>query len=129
MKEYKVNAGQKGKVVNINSKKILCVCWGGCSRSVGLSNTLKYGHGHDTLAVGIEGNSPETLKMLCQWAEVIVVMSAHMIDDIPKEFESKVRLCEVGKDVYFNPNKELYGLCADWVDGQNDLRLGVLIKG
>jgi predicted protein tyrosine phosphatase len=125
MKNYKVNAGKSGKVENPNSKKVLCVCWGGCSRSVGLSNTLKYGHGHDTLVAGIQGNNPETLDMLCKWADIIVVMSEHMLDDIAPEYQNKLRLCEVNKDTYFNPNKELYDKCAAWVNSQEDLLLDV----
>lgn len=117
-------AGKDGKPHNPKSKKVLCCCRGGCSRSVGLSNYLKYGCGMDSLAIGFEGNSPETLDMLCNWAEIIIVMREFFQQYIPERHKDKVRFIEVGEDVYFQPNVELYNKCAEWVKTQEDLRLG-----
>lgn len=115
--------GKSGKPLNFQSKKILCLCRGGCSRSVGLSNYLKYGHGHDAIAAGFEGNSAETLNMLFNWAEIIVVMREFFQKYIPDKYKSKIRFIEVGEDTYFEPNESLYGKCADWVSSQDDLKL------
>jgi hypothetical protein len=111
------------KPKNPNSKRILCVCRGGASRSVGIRNVLAWGHGHDAIAAGFEGNTPETLKMLCDWAEIIVVARNNFIGTIDIDNRFKVRVCELGEDVYFNPNSDLYEKCGNWVNSQEDLKL------
>ena len=108
---------------NANSKKILCICAGGASRSVGIRNTLAWAHGHDAINLGFQGNSPETLKMLSDWAEVIVLAREKFRSVIDSDNQSKVRVCELGRDSYFTPHKELYDKCAEWVNSQEDLRL------
>ncbi len=128
MKDIGLNVEVKsGKVKNPNKKKILCVCRGGVSRSNGMASLLKYGAGHDAIAAGFEGNEPETLDMLFQWAEIIIVMREWFKTKIPDRYHNKVRIIDVGEDVYFAPNKDLYNKCADWLDIQEDLRFGALI--
>lgn len=53
--------------------RILCVCDHGCNRSVHIAHRLKFQGGHDTLAVGVQTASPETLRMLERWAELIIL--------------------------------------------------------
>lgn len=114
------------KPYNPNSKNIVCLCRGGCSRSVGLSNTLKYGNGHNSVPIGFEGNSVELQNLLFEWAEIILVVREEFREKVPERYRDKVRHIELGKDVYFNPNPDLYNKCAEWVATQPDLRLDVL---
>lgn len=111
------------KPFNEQSKRILCICRGGSSRSVGIRNVLAWMHGHDALAAGFEGNTPETLEMLFKWAEIIVCARDKFLKEIPEPYQHKVRICEVGRDVYFNPNPDLYDKCKSWVKSQEDLCL------
>lgn len=78
--------------------KILTVCQGGNIRSVALACRLKSLHGHDALACSRESNSPETIKMLCTWADMVVVMEPEYADCIPMEFRGKLHICDVGPD-------------------------------
>lgn len=63
--------------MNFNMKKILCVCDIGISRSVHFASRLKYVA--DSLAVGLNTTTPETLDMLCKWADTIIVTSPDQI--------------------------------------------------
>jgi hypothetical protein len=104
--------------------KILTICEGGNVRSVGLARILKTNlRRHNAIAIGagwalsIENNR-EPGTYLCHWAELIVIMSEHFRSGvpIPKGCESKVKICEVGPDVYGNPSHpELIKLCEAWV--------------
>jgi predicted protein tyrosine phosphatase len=86
-------------------KKVLCVCEGGSNRSVCATNLLKDGcaHGHDALAVGWRFNDSDTLAMLCMWAQIIIVMEPYMVEKIPPVFKGKIKVCDVGPDVYGHP--------------------------
>lgn len=119
---------KSGKVKNPNKKKVLCICRGGVSRSNAMASLLKYGAGHDAIAAGFEGNEPETLEMLFNWADVIVTMREFFQQYIPEQYRDKLRFIEVGEDIYFNPNPELYRQCAVWLHQQDDLRHEVLIQ-
>lgn len=103
------------KPINKNSKKVLCVCSGGNSRSVGLAFLLKYSYGHDALACGVEGNDSETVEMLCEWAEYIICMFPEAKKKINSKFHQKVAICDVGYDRYFNPSPDLIEQCNNFV--------------
>lgn len=73
-------------------------------RSVALADVLKlHFEPTDVLTAGIDFNTSETLDMLYQWADTIVVMQQHYRDKIPKKYRSKVLTCEVGPDTYGTP--------------------------
>lgn len=91
-------------------QKILCVCQGGNSRSVHLAYLLKYKYGADALNCGWQGNAPATLKMLCEWAEFIILVEEWMREKISQEYHYKVRVFDVGPDRFFQPNMELIEL-------------------
>lgn len=82
--------------------KILCMCQGGNSRSVALGFLMKYRYGEDALACSWEKNSPDTLKMLFEWADKIIVLQAHFVQYIPAEYHAKVGVVDVGPDVWCN---------------------------
>lgn len=91
--------------------KILCLCNQGNNRSVQFAHLLRYWR-HDTLPAGTETNSPETLAMLCNWADVIITTDTTQI--VPDEYKSKVKLWDVGKDSYPRPfNDELNEIARD----------------
>jgi predicted protein tyrosine phosphatase len=99
--------------------RVLCVCQGGNVRSVCLATRLKQKHRLDALACGYEKNSADTVKMLADWADVIVVMEERMIPRIPTKQQHKVRVCEVGPDRFgASTHKELMPTVHAWADAQ-----------
>lgn len=87
--------------------KILTVCENGNNRSVHFAHRLKY-WGHDIIPIGVRTNSSETIKMLCEWADIIILTSSEPHIAVPSEYISKVRLFDVGPDIYKRPfNPEL----------------------
>jgi predicted protein tyrosine phosphatase len=92
--------------------KALTICQGGNSRSVALAYVLKYKYGVDALACSWETNTPETIKMLCEWAEAIFVMQPQFIESVPSDSRCKVKVIDVGPDKWFNGlHPELVALC------------------
>lgn len=82
----------------MSKPRILCVCAGGNVRSASLAFLLKEA-GADALALGLERNSEETVRMLTDWAEMIWCAEADMIERIPEENRQKVvRGFHVGPD-------------------------------
>ncbi len=99
-------------------KKILCVCQGGNVRSVALATLLKQVYRQDALACGIEKNQPETVRLLCSWANVIVVMEPQFAEALPTG-TATLKVCDVGRDRFGRPNHpELQALvkafCETW---------------
>jgi predicted protein tyrosine phosphatase len=82
--------------------KIVTICQGGNSRSVGCGYLLKYKYGCDTLACGWEGNTPETLRMLCEWADFVIIMQEEFRKYVPEEFHGKLQVVDVGPDIWCN---------------------------
>ena len=82
--------------------KILCMCQGGNSRSVGAAFLFKYGFGIDALACSWEKNSPATIEMLCKWANHVCILERNMMEYVPSEFQAKVWVLDVGPDVWLN---------------------------
>lgn len=95
--------------------KVLCLCAGGNVRSVTMAHILKE-RGHDALAASLSFNAPETLRLLCAWAEkVIIVGEATLRSGLPGECQPKTVLHDVGPDrwgVPFHP--ELRSLCEQF---------------
>lgn len=81
--------------------KILVLCDQGNNRSVTLAHHLKY-WGHDVIPAGVKTNSPETLNLLKDWADKIIITEAGQLSaDTPK-----LELWDIGLDIYprpFNP--------------------------
>ena len=84
--------------------KILCICHGGRVRSVALRYILTDHLGFtDTLAAGLTKNSPETISILCEWADTIFLL----VDDKPDFLEAhqdKIRYLDIGPDIWGSPN-------------------------
>lgn len=82
--------------------KILTVCRAGQCRSVSAKIALA-NRGHDVLAIGWEKNTKETMEMLCDWADRIIVMKKEFCDKIPAKSADKMICFDVGRDVWSNP--------------------------
>lgn len=106
--------------------KVLTMCQGGNVRSVALGYLLKYFGGHDAVACSWEKNSPQTILMLCQWADKICVLQEEFKVYIPKRFwRRKLVVVDVGPDRWGNSlHPELVMILAQKVDGVEGLRVG-----
>ncbi len=81
--------------------KVLCVCEKGNSRSVGCAFLLKKKYHVDALACGVVTASFGTLLMLCNWADLIIVMATRFKAMLPDSVQHKVLIIDVGTDRYF----------------------------
>jgi hypothetical protein len=103
---------------------ILVVCEGGNSRSVQFATILKTEFGHNAVAIGTmyaldgaRGREPGT--MLSRWADRIVFMAAYIVNKelIPQDCWDKIRVCELGQDVYGRGlNEDLSRKCHDFMN-------------
>lgn len=82
----------------LNTPKYLIVCDGGNVRSAAIATTLKLDYGREAIAVGRLFMAPQTMKMLSDWANIIVLVQEHMIESIPKVNRKKVLVTDVGVD-------------------------------
>lgn len=85
--------------------KILTMCRVGLSRSLALTDVLKFHFWPvDVIPVGLSRNSPETLRMMVDWADHVVLMREkfrqELIDLIGPIPDEKIKICEVGPDVH-----------------------------
>ena len=88
--------------------KILCVCDKGVNRSVHFASQLKW-WGNDTIAIGLDNTTPETLNMLYAWADKVIITEPNQQLKLPP-IDDKVVLFNVGQDTYHRPfNPELLG--------------------
>lgn len=82
--------------------KILCLCQRGNSRSVALAWYLKDKVGHEAIAIGMTASSRQTREMLYKWADLIVLVIGDRYKHwIPEEYHRKLKVWDVGSDVYF----------------------------
>ena len=83
--------------------KILTICSAGTVRSVAMAHVLKYDYEHDAVAAGYDTNSPETFKMLADWADLILPMTPGHAKALPKGVEHKTHVLDIGPDIWSNP--------------------------
>lgn len=86
--------------------KFLCVCDGGNVRSQAMAYVLHDLHGHEAIPVGRLRVSKETMNMMCEWSDVIVIMQSHMTSSIDEKFHDKLKCVDVGEDrfgIYVHP--------------------------
>lgn len=95
------------KKSGLEVKHILCLCAHGNNRSVTMAYLLKYVSNFETLTAGLEYHTPETLKMLYEWADVITVPEEKLLNLIPEEYQSKIKFYNIGKDIYPRPFNKL----------------------
>lgn len=56
----------------------------------------------DALACGWSTNSEETIAMLAEWADRIIVVQPHYREKIPQRYRNKVAVYDVGRDRWLN---------------------------
>lgn len=104
--------------------KYLIVCDGGNVRSNALGFHLKWHHNKEAIAIGRLYMSPETLEMMSNWADKIVLMQPHMSESIPASYHEKVVVVDVGVDRFgINIHPELNTMvsqAAQWLVEQED---------
>jgi hypothetical protein len=77
--------------------KILTLCQRGNNRSVILATLLKEEHGlKDVIPAGVDTLTPETLEMLCDWANHIILTTSEIT--IPDKYSGKFIYINVGPD-------------------------------
>lgn len=74
------------------------MCAGGLVRSAALKYILKYRYGHESLACGQDANSAETIEMLCNWADYILVVTQDYLKFVPEQYQNKTFCYEIGED-------------------------------
>ena len=74
-------------------RKVLCVCIGGTVRSVGIKDVLNGNHGCDALAASAIWQSPDTMWMLCTWADLIVPVEPRSLPKGPRQYEKQWMEC------------------------------------
>ena|SRR3990167_489141 len=90
-------------------KKILCVCQNGNCRSVATRYCLKKRGYTNVIAIGWNNTSKETLTMLCDWADKILVAKPYHGDMLPSGKEKIDHVFTIGEDTWLNPmNEELH---------------------
>lgn len=88
------------------SIKYLVVCDGGNVRSAALATTLKLDYGQEAICIGRLFTSSETMLMLTNWADRIILMQPHMIESIPDFNQTKCGVADIGQDrwgIYIHP--------------------------
>jgi hypothetical protein len=97
--------------------RILCLCSAGAKRSNYLAFLLK-GLGYDSLAAGVDMNSPETVEFLCNWADVVVVVQPELLSKLPAVGWGKLDPATIGPDVWVDTTPpELIQLSRDAAQG------------
>ena len=92
--------------------KVLVCCEGGNVRSVTVGFLLKYKYGIDTIAVGLGGNSKETINMLCEWADNIMVVEKEMKQRVHEKYHNKLLVLDIGPDRWgMSLHPELLPIC------------------
>lgn len=77
-----------------------------------MARVLKF-YRHEAIA-GSWHFSEATKSLLCEWADLVIVMMPKGKQHIPERWQEKVRVCDVGEDRWKNPiNDELTGICQE----------------
>lgn len=88
--------------------KILCVCRSGTFRSVETKRVLNLKGYNDVIAVGGLKISPDTLNMLCKWADVILLAKQEHGKFIEDEYRNKINIdFHIGSDMNGIVRKQL----------------------
>jgi len=82
--------------------KILTVCDQGNNRSVNFAHLLKYWN-NDVIPIGLDTTSQETLEMLYDWADYIILTEAIQKYKMPEEYNNKIKILDVGADNFPRP--------------------------
>lgn len=88
--------------------KILCVCRSGTFRSVETKRVLNLKGYNDVVAIGGLKISPDTLNMLCKWADIILLAKQAHGGNIKDKYRSKINTeFNIGSDMNGIVRKQL----------------------
>ena len=73
---------------------------------------FNYKYGIDCLACGWEPNTPETKRMLFDWADNIICMEEGIKEKLPDDVQEKTFTWNIGPDVW-GLNGDLMKVCDD----------------
>lgn len=94
----------------IGTMKILVCCSAGNNRSVALRMHL-ISRGHDAISCGLDVNKVETINMLCEWADKVIVVDDIMLLQIFDKYHYKTVSAKIGPDKWGRSfNQELIDL-------------------
>jgi len=106
--------------------KILCLCPGGSCRSVAMVYELRDRFNHDALHASMKKASLETISMLYEWADIVIV--SNLFDLGVSRESQKTYSLELGKDVWRDPmNRELRALIRKKIMAHASPRITSLI--
>jgi hypothetical protein len=99
--------------------KFLCICAGGNIRSRAFVHRLMYTQGQDALSASHDKQSDGTLRILCEWADRIILIEPQYGARLPAEYRNKVKVLDVGPDVFGSPwhfllQDKMRGLLDPW---------------
>ena len=88
--------------------KVLCLCSMGQNRSVVMTYLGKT-YGWDALAAGVDINDPQTIDMLCHWADYIWIAQWDMKSKIENlNHHDKLINLPIGHDIWgYNPHPDM----------------------
>ncbi len=104
--------------VNLESP-ILCLCEQGVDRSGAMKHELVIKRGYkNVLTAGTHTTTPETLRMLGNWAELIIVAADQSVwDVVPWDLKGKAVFENIGKDIWHRPDDpQLEKICQNIAD-------------
>jgi hypothetical protein len=97
--------------------KFLTVCEGGAVRSVALATILRWDYGQHAIPISGRFVDDDTLAMLTEWADLIIVLAPEYADRIPTDFTNKMRVWDIGPDKWRNSmHPELHNLLGEQVE-------------
>lgn len=80
--------------------KILAVCRSGRVRSHAIKVAMEL-KGHEAINAGVKYHSPETLKMLAEWAELILVPEAWIKEELESMgITTRIIDLQIGPDIW-----------------------------
>lgn len=98
-------------------RRFLTVCEGGVVRSVSMATVLRWDFGQDAIPVSSAKSGPEAIFLLAEWADYIILMEPKFETCIPKKYAHKIRVFDVGPDVWGNPmHPELRQMVGEQVE-------------
>ena len=98
-------------------KKILCICQNGNCRSVATRYCLKQRGYRNVIAIGWHNTTDATLKMLGDWADIILVAKPYHAEYLASGRNKVNKQFTIGDDKWNNPmNKELHEIINKQLD-------------
>lgn len=92
-----------GNEMTERRKRFLVICEGGVVRSASLATVLRWDFQQDAVPLSGAKSGQEAIDLLSEWSEYIVVMWNPAVDRIEKKYAHKIRIFDIGPDVWGNP--------------------------